>query len=333
MHDVPDILDLEKRLGRIEQRLVLEEAADVRPAFHPAWPLALGLIAIVLGCLGVGLPGHYYQVLFSVLLLLLLYHRGSLVLMPGKWKWPLILVNFLLLCLLFQLLIGGGIPVYFVRASTTSSTGTTTTNSFTALGDIYGQVRLSFPNPFLNFKTQFTGRAPTGSTSDGISSGHATYDWTNRIDRSFGLATPFFEAGIADSLPDAFVYRRSFASYGNLAHFQAGLEYNFFDWLGAAVSAFDVAPWGTQTVYSRGMGGGNGGGPPSGHGPPFLGSPQLTGGTSLAADNGFSAGIDIAPTRAFDFTVGYSRSTHYNLNTVSFGIAVNMRQILRAPSL
>ena len=232
-----------------------------------------------------------------------------------------------------HLLIGGGIPVYFVRASTTSSTGTTTTNSFTALGDIYGQVRLSFPNPFLNFKTQFTGRAPTGSTSDGISSGHATYDWTNRIDRSFGLATPFFEAGIADSLPDAFVYRRSFASYGNLAHFQAGLEYNFFDWLGAAVSAFDVAPWGTQTVYSRGMGGGNGGGPPSGHGPPFLGSPQLTGGTSLAADNGFSARIDIAPTRAFDFTVGYSRSTHYNLNTVSFGIAVNMRQILRAPSL
>lgn len=109
MDEVPDILELERRLGRIEQRLVLEEKADLRPAFHPAWPLALGLIAIALGCLGVGLPGHYYQVLFSVLLLLLLYHRGSLGMMPGKWKWPLILVNFLLLCLFFQLLIGGGI--------------------------------------------------------------------------------------------------------------------------------------------------------------------------------------------------------------------------------
>jgi hypothetical protein len=109
MHDDPDILELEKRLGRIEQRLVLETEALQAPSFHPAWPLALGLISIVLGYLSVGLPHHYYQVMFSVLLLLLLYHRGSLVLMPEKWKWPLIVMNFVLLCLLFQLLIGGGI--------------------------------------------------------------------------------------------------------------------------------------------------------------------------------------------------------------------------------
>ena len=117
MREVPDILELEKRLGRIEQRLGLEEETHPRQTFHPAWPLALGLIAIVLGYLGVGLPGHYYQVLFSVLLLLLLYHRGSLVLMPGRWKWPLIIVNFLLLCLLFQLLIGGGVthPFEWIR--------------------------------------------------------------------------------------------------------------------------------------------------------------------------------------------------------------------------
>lgn len=232
-----------------------------------------------------------------------------------------------------HLLLGGGIPVYFVRATTTTSTGTTTTNSFNALGDIYGQVRLSFPNPLLNFKTQFTGRAPTGSTSDGISTGHATYDWTNRIDRGFGSWTPFLELGLADSLPDSFIYRRPFASYGELAHFQLGAEYQFFDWLGAAASGFAVEPWGTQTVYSRALTGGGLGGPPSGHGPPFLQNPKVTGGSSLAADNGFSAGIDIAPVRAFDFTVGYSRSTHYNLNSVSFGIAVNMRQLLRHSGL
>jgi hypothetical protein len=109
MHDVPDIPDLERRIERIEQRLGLEKEAHRTPSFHPAWPLGLGLVAIVLGYLSVGLPRHYYQVLFSVLLLLLLYHRGSLGLMPGKWKWPVIVVNFLLLCLLFQLLIGGGI--------------------------------------------------------------------------------------------------------------------------------------------------------------------------------------------------------------------------------
>ena len=67
--------------------------------------------------------------------------------------------------------------------------------------------------------------------------------------------------------------------------------------------------------------------------PPFLQGHQTTGGSSLAADNGFSAGLGISPTKAIDFTVGYSRSSHYDLNTVSFGIAVNMRAILRHPGL
>jgi len=230
-----------------------------------------------------------------------------------------------------HLLVDGGIPVYFVRATTTTSGGSSATNSFTALGDIYGQARLSFPNPAVNFKTQLTGRAPTGSTSDGISTGHATYDWTNRFDRSFGNWTPFFEAGLADSIPDAFIYRRPFVSYGDLAHFQVGAQYRIAPWISAAVSGFDVAPWGTQTIDSRVLGNGNGAGGSNGHGQPFLQGAKVTGGSSLAADNGFSAGVDLAPARAIDFTVGYSRSAHYDLNTISFGVVVNMREILRRP--
>jgi hypothetical protein len=229
-----------------------------------------------------------------------------------------------------HLLVDAGVPVYFVRANTTTTSGASTTNSSTDLGDVYGQVRLSFPNPALNFKTQLTGRAPTGSTSNGISTGHATYDWTNRIDRDFGHWTPFLEVGLADSIPDTFVYRRPFASYGELAHFQAGASYHVVNWLSVAASAFDVAPWGSQTIDSRV--GGNGSGA-TGHGPPFLQGHQTTGGSSLAADNGFSAGLGVSPTKAIDFTVGYSRSTHYDLNTVSIGIAVNMRAILRHPGL
>jgi hypothetical protein len=230
-----------------------------------------------------------------------------------------------------HLLVDAGVPVYFVRANTIAASGASTTNSFMDLGDIYGQVRLSFPNPALNFKTQFTGRAPTGSTSDGISTGHATYDWTNRIDRDFGHWTPFLEVGLANSIPDTFVYRRPFASYGELAHFQAGAAYHVVNWLSVAASAFDVAPWGSQTTDSRVLG--NGSGASAGHGPPFLQGHQTTGGSSLAADNGFSAGLVLSPTKAIDFTVGYSRSTHYDLNTISFGIAVNMRAILRHPGL
>jgi hypothetical protein len=60
---------------------------------------------------------------------------------------------------------------------------------------------------------------------------------------------------------------------------------------------------------------------------------QTTGGSSLAADNGFSAGIDLSPVRAIDFALSYSRSTHYHLNAISFGITVNMRAILLHPGL
>jgi hypothetical protein len=230
-----------------------------------------------------------------------------------------------------HLLVDAGVPVYFVRANTTTSSGVSTTNSFTDVGDVYGQVRLSFPNPALNFKTQLTGRAPTGSTSDGISTGHATYDWTNRIDRDFGHWTPFLEVGLADSLPDTFVYRRPFASYGELGHFQAGASYHVVNWLSVAASAFDAAPWGSQTIDSRVARSGSG--PSSGRGPAFLQGSTTTGGSSLAADNGFSAGLDLSPVKALDFSVTYSRSTHYGLNTVSFGVAVNMRAILRHPGL
>jgi hypothetical protein len=230
-----------------------------------------------------------------------------------------------------HLLIDGGVPVYFIRANTTTTTGASTTSSFTDLGDAYGQLRLSFPNPTLNFKTQFTGRAPTGSTSDGISTGHVTYDWTNRIDRNFGHWTPFVEAGLANSIPDTFVYRRPFASYGELAHFQAGTAYHVVNWFSVAASAFDVAPWGSQTIDSRLVKSGSG--TSTGHGPPFTQGHQAIGGSSLAADNGFSTGVDFSPVKAVDFTVGYSRSTHYALNTVSFGIAVNMRALLRHPGL
>src|SRR5258708_20160788 len=195
-----------------------------------------------------------------------------------------------------HLLVDAGVSVYFVRANSTESTGASTTTSFTELGDVYAQVRLSFPNPALNWKTQLTGRAPTGSTSDGISTGHATYDWTNRIDRDFGPWTPFLEVGLANSIPDAFVYRRPFASYGELAHFQAAAAYPALNRLTLAASAFDVAPWGSQTIDSRIIG--KGSGASKGHGPAFLQGHQTTGGSSLASDNGFNAGLRFSPAKA-----------------------------------
>lgn len=111
MAELPNMIELEKRVRNLEEQAGLTGGGKLpgAPSFHPAWPFALGLAALALGYLGLGYPQHYYQFIFSGLLLLLLYHRRFLLLPRGKWAWPQILVNFLLLCLLFKLLIGGGI--------------------------------------------------------------------------------------------------------------------------------------------------------------------------------------------------------------------------------
>ena len=106
----------ENRLKQLEARLArLEVTAppSTTLALHPAWSLGLGLIALALGYFGLGLPQHYYQPLFAALFLLLAYHRGFLRLYPGAWRWPMIVLNFVLLMLVFKLLLGGGLSYPF----------------------------------------------------------------------------------------------------------------------------------------------------------------------------------------------------------------------------
>lgn len=108
--------ELESRLARLEARLPQIATAAVRPTsidLHPAGPLALGLAALALGYLGLGLPQHYYQPLFAALFLLLAYHRGLFRLYPQPWRWPMVLLNLALLLLVFKLLLGGGLSYPF----------------------------------------------------------------------------------------------------------------------------------------------------------------------------------------------------------------------------
>jgi hypothetical protein len=225
--------------------------------------------------------------------------------------------------------VDAGIPVYFVHGTTTTSTGGTTSISNDGMGDAYAQLRLSFPSPLLNYKTVLTGTVPTGSTANGFSTGHSTYDWTNHFDRGFGNWTPFAEIGLGNSIPSDFVFNRQYASFGHEAHFQVGAQYRVVDFLSVSASAYDVAPWGTQTLFSRVVPKGN---PPSGaggHGSVFGQANQSTGGAGVAADNGVSAGADIRADSLVEFALGYSHSVHFGLDTFSFGIGVNMSQLLR----
>lgn len=225
--------------------------------------------------------------------------------------------------------IDAGIPIYFVRASSTTLSGTTTNTSSNGFGDAYLQLRLAFSDPLLDYKTALTGTVPTGDTSTGLSTGHATYDWTNHFDRAFGSWTPFAEIGIGNSIPSTFIFNRPYESFGHDAHFQAGVTYDVIPWLSVSASAYDVSPWGTQTIFSRIVGKG---GPPvgvGGHGRVFNVSNQTTGGASIAADNGFSAGANFSPGGIVDFSADYSHSVYFQLDTFSFSIGLNMSKLLR----
>lgn len=228
--------------------------------------------------------------------------------------------------------VDAGVPIYFVHASYTNSSGTTTATSNNGIGDVYAQIRLSFPNPVLNYWTVLTGAAPTGNTATGLSTGHGTYDWTNRFERGVGGLTPFLEVGIGNSIPSSLIFDRPYQSYGHEAHFQGGASYQLTHWLSVTGLGYDIAPWGSQTIFSRVVGK-NGPAPGTGnkgHGPPiFSTSNQITGGSALAKDNGFSAGLNIRPSSVVEFSAGYSRSIQYQLNTLSFGVAVNVSKILR----
>lgn len=69
----------------------------------------LALIAsLVLSFFAFGLPNHYYQPMFAILLVALCYHRGILPIRSHLWWILFMVLNFILLSFLLKLFIGGG---------------------------------------------------------------------------------------------------------------------------------------------------------------------------------------------------------------------------------
>lgn len=216
---------------------------------------------------------------------------------------------------------GLGIPIYFNH---TSSSTATTTN--TGIGNFFAMLGGTWKNPRLNYATTLTGSAPTGDKSKGLSTGHATFDWNNRFDHDFSRFTPFADAGVGNSVPDTRFFLRPFASFGTLAHFEAGTDVDMSHTISLTLSAYDVAPWGSQTIFSRFVNSGSTGSG-GGHGRVFETRHETTGGASLTRDNGFTAGVSASPAPYLDFELGYTRSVHFALNTVSFGVGVNLSKL------
>ena len=217
-----------------------------------------------------------------------------------------------------------GIPVYFVRASSTAA-GTTSTNG---IGNPYVDVRVKYLNPILNFGSVLTGYAPAGDSKKGLSTGRGTFDWTNHFDRSFFSLTPFAEVGIANTITDSLLFERPFTTFGFNTHLQGGVKYAVWKILNVGASGYDILPTGQQTVFSKVQGGSSNPASPS-HKPVFLNNQQTTGTADIAHDDGFSTWIGASPGRAVDLELGFTRSIQYDLNSVSFSLGLNLGRLYR----
>ena len=227
-----------------------------------------------------------------------------------------------------------GLPVYFVRGATvaTGSGAAQRTSSSGDLGNVYADVRLSLDNRIAPYSSTFTVTAPTGSVNKGRSTGHFTYDWDNRIEHEiFDRVTPYVDAGLANSISDTRFFKRPYITLGHLAHFEAGADVKIWKSLTFTASAYDIVPWGQQTVISRFVRPGSTGAGTARHGRVFEIFAQTQGSASLDRDNGYSAGFSFSLTRFLDLSAGYARSVPLHLDTISFGIGFNLTALFQKP--
>lgn len=216
-----------------------------------------------------------------------------------------------------------GLPIYFIRPS--STTGGTSTNG---IGNPFADARLRWLSPVVNFGSTLTGFAPVADSKKGLSTGRGTFDWTNHIDRSFSNLTPFGELGLSNTIADSKLFLRPFTTLGFNTHFQLGANYDLWKIFSVGASGYDIVPTGQQTVFSK-VSGGSGNTNPASHGRVFANNQQTTGTADIAKDHGFSAWLDASPGHYVDMELGFTRSMHYDLNSVSFTIGLNLGQLYR----
>src|ERR1700686_4962636 len=206
-----------------------------------------------------------------------------------------------------------GVPFLFVSPSS-SKTGTSSTSG---MGNPSLGFRYSTKGPLLDFSTGLSGALPVASSAKGLSTGRVTFDWDNHFAHGFDRLTPFLDVGVANSVPDTRFLQRAYTSLGTLAHFEGGSELDLGDKLSVSASGYYILPWGSQQIFVRGK---------------KSSASSIKGGASLTRDDGINLGLDYDLTRLVDLNAGYSRSVYSVLNTVSFGVDLNVGSWLRKRS-
>jgi hypothetical protein len=227
--------------------------------------------------------------------------------------------------------VDAGVPFYFVSTPTSFKNNNPGAASGLGAGSFFTDLRWNYPNKSLNYSSAVHLTAPTGDRKKGFGIGHATWNETNHFDHALGDFSPFVDAGVGNTILDTRYFHRPFATYGYNAQFNGGVEYDPGNF-SFSVAAYDVAPWGNQTVISRVFRCGSAkcsgsGGSSNRHG--YTSSSVTSGSADLVRDNGYNAGIDYKPVGYLDFEFDYSRSVPLQLNSYSFGIGVDLSWLIR----
>lgn len=225
-----------------------------------------------------------------------------------------------------------GVPLYFISTPSSIKKNNPGAVSGVGIGSFFTDLRLNYPSQSLNYTSAIHLTAPTGATKKGFSTGHATWNFANHFDHAFGDFSPFVSAGVGNTLMDTKFFHHPFMTFGYNAQFEGGIEYDPGKFSFSA-SAYDVAPWGNQTVISRvfrcGSAAKCSAGAPTTNRKSFTSSSVSTGPANLVRDNGFNGGIDYKPTASLDLEFDFSRSVPLQLNSYSFGIGVDLSSMLR----
>jgi hypothetical protein len=227
--------------------------------------------------------------------------------------------------------VDAGVPFYFVSTPTAVKNSNPGAASGVGVGSFFTDLRWNYPNKSLNYTNAVHLTAPTGDKKKGFSIGHVTWNESNHFDHAFGDFSPFLDAGVGNTVMDTKYFHRPFATYGYNAQFNGGVEYDPGNF-SFSVAAYDVAPWGNQTVISRVFRCGSAKCGSSGatkNRKSFTSSNVSTGGADLVRDNGYNAGIDYKPVGYLDFEFDFSRSIPLQLNSYSFGIGVDLTRLIR----
>ena len=227
-----------------------------------------------------------------------------------------------------------GLPFYFVNSNVSTDPNL---NGFrSGLGNAFITLRATPTLTDWNYVSSVTATAPTGDPDQGFSTGRVTVDWNNFISRSFSRFTPFANLGIANTVSDTSFFYRPFTSLGLVGHFEGGTSYRLHPSVSVGASAYSIVPSGDQKIYSRVTKRQNS--VPSqpsnstsmtgqGKARAFETNAVIVDDASLARDHGFATWLTVYPTATVYLQTGYHRSVPYSLNTLFFGVGVQLDSV------